>query len=63
MMIGARIMRKFKDAENTYFGLFFPRIEQEDFQYLFQFLYGKAFDPSLRGNLAGRRAASVLDMS
>ena len=63
MMIGARIMRKFKDAENTYFGVLFLRIEQEDFQYLFQFLYGKAFDPSLEGTWEGGAPPPPLDMS
>ena len=63
MPIGARIMRKFKDAENTYFGVLFLRIEQEDFQYLFRFLYGKAFDPSLEGTWEGGAPPPPLDMS
>jgi hypothetical protein len=63
MTIGARIMRKFKDAENTYFGVLFLSIEQEDFQYLFQFLYGKAFDPSLEGTWEGGAPPPPLDMS
>jgi hypothetical protein len=63
MTIGARIMRKFKDAENTYFGVLFLRIEQEDFQYLFQYLYGKPFDPSLEGTWEGGAPPPPLDMS
>ena len=43
--IGARIMRKFKDADSAYFGVLFLRISAEDFEFLFQFLYGKPFDP------------------
>lgn len=43
--IGARIMRKFKDADSVYFGALFLRIDPEDFAFLFQFLYGKPFDP------------------
>ena len=49
------IMRKFRDAENTYLRCAVSRIEQEDFQFLFQFLYGKAFDPSLEGTWEGGR--------
>jgi len=41
--IGARIMRKFKDAENTYFGILFMTMAPEDFRYLFEYLYGKPF--------------------
>jgi hypothetical protein len=63
MLIGARIMRKFKDAENTYFGVLFLRLEQEDFQVLFQFLYGKSFDPSLEGTWEGGAPPPPLDMS
>ncbi len=39
----ARIMRKFKDAENAYFGVLFMKMEPEDFRFLFEFLYGKPF--------------------
>jgi hypothetical protein len=41
--IGARITRKFKDAENTYFGVLFMTMAPEDFRYLFEYLYGKPF--------------------
>ncbi len=41
--IGARIMRKFRDAENTYFGVLFMTMAPEDFRYLFEYLYGKPF--------------------
>jgi hypothetical protein len=51
--IGARIMRKFRDEENVYFGVLFLRIDQEDFGYLFQYLYGKPYDPSLEGTWEG----------
>lgn len=47
--VGARIMRKFKDAENAYFGVLFLRIAPEDFTFLFEHLYGKPFDPSYEG--------------
>ena len=51
--IGGRIMRKFKDAENSYFGVLFLKIEQPDFQFLFEYLYGKPFDPSMEGTWEG----------
>ena len=63
MPVGGRIMRKFRDEENTYFGLLFLKIEQEDFQYLFHYLYGKEFDPSLEGRWEGGAPPPPLDMS
>jgi hypothetical protein len=63
MTVGGRIMRKFRDAENTYFGLLFLKIEQEDFQFLFHYLYGKDFDPSLEGTWEGGAPPPPLDMS
>jgi hypothetical protein len=42
--IGARIMRKYKDAEAAYFGALFLRIQPEDLRFLFEYLYGKPFD-------------------
>ena len=61
--VGGRIMRKFKDAENTYFGLLFLHIEPEDFAYLFHYLYGKEFDPSQEGRWEGGAPPPPLDMS
>jgi len=61
--VGGRIMRKFRDAENTYFGLLFLKIEQEDFQFLFHYLYGKEFDPSLEGKWEGGAPPPPLDIS
>jgi hypothetical protein len=62
MAVGSRIMRKFRDAENTYFGVLFLRIEQEDFHYLFQYLYGKPFDPSQEATWEGGAPPPPLDM-
>jgi hypothetical protein len=45
MTIGARIMRKLKDSENTYFGVLFMKMAPEDFRFLFEYLYGKRFEP------------------
>jgi len=39
----ARIMRKLKDAHNSYFGVIFMTMAPEDFRFLFEFLYGKPF--------------------
>ena len=44
IQIGARVMRKFKDAVSVYFGVLFLRISPEDFAFLFAYLYGKPFD-------------------
>jgi hypothetical protein len=63
MLIGSRIMRKFKDAENAYFGVLFLRIEPEDFNFLFHFLYGKPFDPSLENTWEGGAPPPPLDLS
>jgi hypothetical protein len=61
--VGGRIMRKFRDAENSYFGLLFLKIDEDDFQYLFRYLYGKEFDPSLEGRWEGGAPPPPLDMS
>ncbi|MGO9311038.1 MAG: PilZ domain-containing protein [Spirochaetia bacterium] len=63
MPVGGRIMRKFRDAENTFFGVLFLKIDQEDFEFLFRFLYGKDFDPSLEGRWEGGAPPPPLDMS
>jgi len=61
--VGGRIMRKFRDAENGYFGVLFLRIEPEDFQHLFRYLYGKEFDQSLEGKWEGGAPPPPLDMN
>ncbi len=53
MRVGARIMRKFRDAENAYFGVLFLKIDPADFAALYQFLYGKPFDPASEGRWEG----------
>ena len=60
--VGARIMRKFKDAENAYFGVLFLRIDPEDFSALFQYLYGKPFDPAYEGVWEGGAPPPPLQM-
>jgi hypothetical protein len=62
MQVGARIMRKFRDAEYAYFGLLFLRIERDDFEFLFSSLYGKPFDPSMEGTWEGGAPPPPLDM-
>jgi PilZ domain-containing protein len=61
--VGARIMRKFRDAQNAYFGVLFLKIEQADFEFLFQYLYGKPFDPALEGTWEGGAPPPTLDLS
>jgi len=43
LLIGSRIMRKFKDNEIYFFGVQFLRVTPEDFRFIFEFLYGKPF--------------------
>ena len=45
MKIGGRVMRKFADRANSYFGLVFLDIKPEDFRFLYDSVYGKPFDP------------------
>jgi hypothetical protein len=61
--VGGRIMRKFRDAENAYFGVLFMRIEEEDLKHLFRYLYGKDLDASLEGKWEGGAPPPPLDMS
>ena len=61
--VGGRIMRKFRDAENTYFGLLFLKVEDVDFKYLFRYLYGKDFDPANEGRWEGGAPPPPLDLS
>jgi hypothetical protein len=44
LVIGTRIMRKFKDASNCYFAAQFLKISDEAFNFIFEYLYGKPFD-------------------
>ena len=43
LVIGSRIRRKYKDNERCYFGVQFLKIEEEDFRYLFEILYGRPY--------------------
>jgi hypothetical protein len=43
LVIGTRVMRKFKDAERSYFAAQFLDVPEGDFNFLFEFLYGKPF--------------------
>jgi hypothetical protein len=45
LTIDSWIIRKFKDATRTYYGLQFRKIEQMDFCSLYEFLYKKPFVP------------------
>jgi hypothetical protein len=53
IQVGARIMRKLKDADSVYFGALFMRISPDDFAFLFKFLYGKPFDPVYENSWEG----------
>ncbi len=63
LSVGSRIMRKFRDAENAYFGVLFLRMEPADFGFLHQYLYGKPFDESMEGRWEGGAPPPPLDMS
>jgi hypothetical protein len=43
MVIGARVRRKFQDAQRAYFGVQFLQISQEDLNFLFARLYGRPY--------------------
>ena len=60
--VGARVMRKFKDAETNYFGVLFLRIEPGDLAFLFEYLYGKPFDPLYEGVWEGGAPPPPLEM-
>jgi len=60
--VGARVMRKFRDAENVYFGVLFLKIDPGDFSFLFEFLYGKPFDPLYEGVWEGGAPPPPVDI-
>lgn len=41
MRIGARVMRKLRDARMTYYGVQFMEIKPEDFRFVFEYVYGR----------------------
>ncbi|MBN1797267.1 MAG: PilZ domain-containing protein [Spirochaetales bacterium] len=43
IVVGSRIMRKFKDHSTFYFGVQYLKISDADFQFLFEYLYGRSF--------------------
>ncbi|MBN1523964.1 MAG: PilZ domain-containing protein [Spirochaetales bacterium] len=43
IIAGSRIMRMFKGTQYNYFATQFLKIDEEDFHYLFEYLYGKPF--------------------
>ncbi len=63
LSVGARIMRKFRDAESVYFGVLFLRIDEDDFRFLYQYLYGKPYDPSTDGTWEGGAPPPPVDLN
>ena len=43
LIAGSTVMRRFADDDNYFFGVEFIRITPDDFEYLFEYLYGKEF--------------------
>ncbi len=41
MKIGARVMRKVRDAKMSYYGIQFMDIKPEDFRFVFEYVYGR----------------------
>ncbi len=62
IVIGSRIMRRFKNADTSYFGVQFLDIEQEDFGFLYEYLYGKPFRPEYGNLWEGGAAAPELQL-
>jgi hypothetical protein len=50
----ARIIRRFKDSANWYFGINFIDMEPENIRFLFEYIYGKPFTDSDAEFLAGK---------
>jgi hypothetical protein len=59
---GSRIMRKFKDSENAFFGVLFMRMQPEDFRFLFEHLYGKRFSEEFEAKWEGGAPPPPLDL-
>ena len=60
--IGSRIMRTFKNSGMFYYGVQFLRIETEDFQFLFEHLYGKPFKSEYEDEWEGGAPPPALDI-
>jgi len=43
--VASRVMRKYSDRHSTYFGVVFLTIQPEDFRFLFDYVYGRPFNP------------------
>jgi hypothetical protein len=50
----ARIVRRFRDSNQEYFGCRFQDMTQEDTRFLFEFIYGRPFTGSKAGFLSGQ---------
>ena len=61
IVIGSRIMRKYKYSDLSYFGVQFLKIEPDDFKFLFEHLYGKQFSLESEDFWEGGAPAPELD--
>jgi len=62
MVIGARVRRKFQDAQRNYFGVQFLRISQEDLNFLFDKLYGRPYTVDEENRWEGGTPPPSLDL-
>ena len=53
LVVGSRVMRRFAADDNYFFGVEFIRISPDDFEYLFEYLYGKEFSTEFAEVLEG----------
>lgn len=62
MVIGSRVRRKFQDAQRSYFGVQFLRIDQDDLNFLFARLYGRPYTVEEENRWEGGTPPPPLDL-
>jgi hypothetical protein len=62
MVIGSRVRRKFQDAQRSYFGVQFLRINQEDLNFMFAKLYGRPYTVEEENRWEGGTPPPPLDL-
>ncbi|MCL2792394.1 MAG: PilZ domain-containing protein [Spirochaetaceae bacterium] len=60
--VTSRVMRKFKNGDNTFFGLIFLEMDLKDFEYLFYLVYGREITEEDREKWEGGSAPPQVDI-